>query len=71
MKNDFYAINFLVMIITGILSLFLYPGTYWFGTCIGAMSIGALNLCGALVWWDENSPINVKRIKKEVKEDNE
>ena len=68
-NNNFYAVNILVSIVTGILSMFLDNGTYWMGACIGALSIGSLNLVGALLVWDEESPINIKRIKKEVKED--
>ena len=68
-NNNFYAVNILVLIVAGILSMFLDNGTYWIGVLDGCVSIGALNLVGALLVWDEESPINIKRIKKEVKED--
>ena len=68
-NNNFYAVNIILVLITGILSMFLDNGTYWMGACIGASSIGGANLIGALLVWDEESPINIKRIKKEVKED--
>lgn len=64
-NNNFYAINSLILLVAGIVMMFLDKGTYWTGVCVGAMAISSVNLCSALIWWDENSPVNIKNIKKE------